>query len=47
MSSKYNLDPTAMQNLSEINQSPDFAVSRDIRKQQNHSKEKWNSLNKV
>lgn len=44
MSSKYNLDPTAMQNLSEINQSPDFAVSRDIRK---HSKEKWNSLNKM
>lgn len=47
MSSKYNLDPTAMQNLSEINQSPDFAVSRDIRKQQNPSKEKWNSLNKM
>lgn len=47
MSSKYNLEPTAMQNLSETNQSPDFEVSRDIRKQQSHSKEKWNSLNKM
>lgn len=47
MSSKYNLEPRAMQNISEINQSPDFEVSKDIRKQQSHSKEKWNSLNKM